>query len=274
MSGLELLFIDGGATVTALAGAGAAALGYKQRNDDDDRFVGSEEELCWLRSNLRQAHNSLDAGHSALTAAWRGPLSLFSSRDESAAIERGVPKWAASVVRGARGLVDEAAGLGDLADVYEAQLRLAEQGDSQSTRGVLRAPVLELSARIEGLAQRSTEAVPAVVLSRDAFDGGGGSGGESKALLQVWKFLEPPSPIAKEEMELPLGILRDRGRLGEFWRSAETAGQSYGQALSRLTEQHRQRLQGEETGNTSKGTAEEIEYSSYVYAYMSNDSSS
>lgn len=262
MSGLELLFIDGGATVTTLVGAGAAALGYKQRRTDDDQFVGSEEELCSLRSNLRQAQNSLDAGHGALTAAWRGPLSLFGSRDESAAIERGVPKWATSVALGARGLVDEAAGLGDLADVYEAQLRLAEQGDSQSNRGVLRDPVLDLSERIEDLAQRSTEAVPAVVLSRDAFD----SGDQVRASEYVWRFLESPSPIARKRVELPLGILQDRGVLGEFWRSAENASQSYSEALVRLAERHRQQLNMEE--GTRERAAEDSDYSSYVYSYM------
>lgn len=58
----------------------------------------------------------------------------------------------------ARRLIDEAAELGDLGDVYHTQLELAQKAG----RGVLRQPVHELLKKLEHLALRLRQHVPCV----------------------------------------------------------------------------------------------------------------
>ncbi|CAE8731429.1 unnamed protein product, partial [Polarella glacialis] len=230
-SGLELLFLDGGATVAGLVGAGAAALGYEQRRRDDEELAESLEEFQYLRVVLVEAKVCAHAGHRAVTAAWRGPLSLFGQREEAAAAERGVPAWAAAAACAARGLADEAAELQDLADVYEAQLERLS---------------LDLTTQALG--------VPSVILAREAFDTLDAVQSQSEPPRHVSRALEVASAAAAvrelrhmkerarkqqldqvgdtdsedrgevdDDEELPIAILRDRKLLGELWRRPSEA---------------------------------------------------
>ena len=45
MSGLEMLFMDGGATVAGVLSAAAAVLGYKQQKEDDIELVDQPPDL-------------------------------------------------------------------------------------------------------------------------------------------------------------------------------------------------------------------------------------
>ncbi|CAE8590955.1 unnamed protein product, partial [Polarella glacialis] len=242
-SGLELLFLDGGATVAGLVGAGAAALGYEQRRRDDEELAESLEEFQYLRVVLVEAKVCAHAGHRAVTAAWRGPLSLFGQREEAAAAERGVPAWAAAAACAARGLADEAAELQDLADVYEAQLMLA----ARVGRSLRRAPVRQLEAQLERLSLDLTTQVPSVILAREAFDALDAVQSQSEPPRHVSRALEVASAAAAvrelrhmkerarkqqldqvgdtdsedrgevdDDEELPIAILRDRKLLGEL----------------------------------------------------------
>lgn len=172
MSGLELLFFDGGATVAGLLSAGAAALGYQQHRRDGEELVTAPEEICHFRQALVGSHGSVERSHSALTAAWGRPLSLFGQREEEEALARGVCPRAVAAVRQAQALVEEAAELGDYADVYESQLELAASGRAPGQCcSLLRAPPYELVARLRDLERRLTAHVPRLALARMAFDG-------------------------------------------------------------------------------------------------------
>jgi len=168
MTGMEVLaVVVGGAYVAPLVGVGAAGLkGFSANKKDYEELIFGVDR-CRLRHNLREAHESVKAGHVALTASWRGPLSLFSNRAEKEAVGRGVPVWAVLTVRKAQRLVDKASEMGDLADVYDAQFDLARRKGT----GVTKDPVFELAERMDSLGQRLTLHVPALVLARQAFDG-------------------------------------------------------------------------------------------------------
>jgi len=139
MTGVEILFtpfFDGGATVTALIGAGATALGYRQYHRDEEELFSAAELAHW-RSALHDVRLSVDASHQAITAAWGSPLSLFREDDEAlAALPQGASILAS--VKMAKTLVEEASQLDDFEDVYEAQFFVAER----EGKGVLREPVL------------------------------------------------------------------------------------------------------------------------------------
>ena len=156
MSGLEL-FMDGGATLAGAVSAGAALLGYKQQKEDDSELVEDEEELERLRQNLGEAITSTCAAHAAITAAWGESLSLF--------VARGAQSLAVEALEAAKRLVEEAAELEDLADVYDAQLQLA----ITKRRGLRRTPLRHLETRLDGLSLALTAHVPAVVLAKEAF---------------------------------------------------------------------------------------------------------
>ena len=156
MSGLEL-FLDGGATFAGLLSAGAVVVGYKQQKEDDSELVEDEEELEILRKNLSEATTSACAAHTALTVAWGQPLSLFKG-------DMSQISWATEAVDMAKGLVELAAELEDLADVYDAQLHLA----ISKRRSLLRWPLGRLEAKLEEMQLVLTAQIPAVVLAKEA----------------------------------------------------------------------------------------------------------
>lgn len=270
MSGLELLFVDGGTTVAGIVSAGAAALGvgYKQHRRDEEQLA-TPEELFLLRQMLRQAHSSVDAGHRALTATWQGPLSLFAAREEQAATARGVPPWAIAAVLKAQRLVDTAAELGDLTDVYEAQLIIAEKED----KGAQWAPVRALEERLDALGLQLTTHIPALIIAREAFDatavGGGAAATAGAALLQGSEragAVQPApqgavtgGPHEEQLEELPIAILRNRSRLGEVWASVSAVGQEYDRAMRRSLERRR---------NRDRPQDEPLEISPWALAYV------
>lgn len=73
--------------------------------------------------------------------------------------------WAVEVVEEAKELVESAAELEDLADVYDAQLQLAKSHG----RSLLRSPLLRLEERLDELSLVLTSQIPAVVLAKEAF---------------------------------------------------------------------------------------------------------
>jgi len=171
--------------------------------------MGEARELRGLLSHSREA---VGASHRAVTAAWRGPLSLFEERDARKAFSNGVPAWAVACICKARRLVDSSAELGDLGDVYDAQLQLAERDG----RGIIRAPVLALVAELDVLTLQLGGHEPFVLAAREAFDkpvaplqDDTPSEGMERALAELANSVHT---------ELPISILRDRGRLGEIWR--------------------------------------------------------
>eukprot|EP00747_Dinoflagellata_sp_TGD_P206535 gnl/TRDRNA2_/TRDRNA2_80234_c0_seq1.p1 gnl/TRDRNA2_/TRDRNA2_80234_c0~~gnl/TRDRNA2_/TRDRNA2_80234_c0_seq1.p1 ORF type:complete len:428 (+),score=95.29 gnl/TRDRNA2_/TRDRNA2_80234_c0_seq1:14-1297(+) len=213
MSGLEVLFIDGGATVSGLAAAALSAIGYKQSQKDDEELAKVEQLPDMLRL-LQEAHAKMDAKHSQMTSTWRCPLSLFGEREASAAASRGVPSEAIAAVWAGQRLVDEAAALVDRCDVYEAQLSIAIRDGSQG-KGLLRAPVCKLTESVNSMSLRLERYIPRMVSARKAFDA------PQDAVLADLQVDEAEAEIAKSlslDLELPIAVLRDRGRLGELWR--------------------------------------------------------
>jgi len=168
MSGLEILFLDGGAAFTALTVGAASALGLRnRRRHGRDGAEVSGKELEGLRLELEKAHESVTEAHKALARTWgRGPLSLFDSRSKDQAATHGVPAWAVCCVEGAAGLVHEAAQVCDLADTYEAQASAA----LTEKCGVERVPVVELIDRLEDLAERLKASMTRLTMARTAFD--------------------------------------------------------------------------------------------------------
>lgn len=231
MSGLEFL----------LAVPVAAALGYRQHQQDNEELVGFED-LPQLREVLRKVQESVDSGHSSLTTVWGTPLSLFSKADETSAEEQGVPAWAVASIRMGQRLVDEAAELRDMTDVYEAQLLVAEREDNKG-RGVLRSPVLTLIGCLEELAPRFAAQVSCLILARDAFDRPADAPGDDPTV----RFHSSALP-AEWYKDLPIKILRGRGRLGELW--------AVGEALNRVLARH---------GETA---SESPELSPWVLSYL------
>jgi len=265
MSGLELLFLDGGTTVAGIVGAGATALGFRQHRRDADELA-LPEELPALRQMLRQAHASVEAGHLAFTAVWQSPLSLFGPKAEKAAEDRGVPTWAIAAVCKARRLVEKAAELGDLTDVYEAQLMVAER----ECKGVQWVPVRALEARLDHHGLQLTTHVPVLIIARDAFDA---TSGDSTAASSIGTGGLPARQTTAQAAaglagnmednkleELPIAILRDRGALGELWGSVNSVGKAYGEAL--------QRAVARRTGDAEEVPEEPPELSPWVQAYM------
>jgi len=150
------------------------------------------------------------------------------------AAARRVPSWAISCVVDGRRLVDEAAELDDLVDVYDAQIQVAER----DACGVLRDPVYALAGQLEGLASRLTAHVPRLIAARDAFDEPRGAEvGAATAPAEAGSAAEECGAAAEEcgaAAELPIAILRSRGRLGEVWHSASSASQFYAEPFKRM----------------------------------------
>mmetsp|Transcript_110698 Transcript_110698/g.196093 ORF Transcript_110698/g.196093 Transcript_110698/m.196093 type:complete len:248 (-) Transcript_110698:302-1045(-) len=182
------------------------------RCTEGEELVGSKELEQFIRL-LQHHHKSMDVSHRALTAAWQEPVSLFSRAAEARAREHGVPPWAVAVVRTAQGLVDKASELGDVTDVYEAQLVLAVR----EGRALLRAPLHEAIQCLKDLSIRLAAHVPATISARIAFDEkeGAESGGAQKVLKHP--SVDRPRrcpPLRDEEEQLPLAILEEKSESG------------------------------------------------------------
>ncbi|CAE7199591.1 unnamed protein product, partial [Symbiodinium natans] len=78
-----------------------------------------------LRRALQRAQGRMDAEHRVATTTWCAPLSLFDEAAQRHAATGGIPDWAILTVLKARRLVEQAAGLGDLTDVYEEKGRMS-----------------------------------------------------------------------------------------------------------------------------------------------------
>lgn len=246
MSGLEV-FLDGGATFASLLSAGAAVVGYRQQKEDDLELVEDVEEVEQLRKNLSEAATSACAAHAALTAAWGQPLSLFRG-------PVGMPQvqvaWAVEVLEVAKELVESAAELEDLADVYDAQLQLAKSHG----RSLLRSPLLRLEERLDELSLVLTSQIPAVVLAKEAFTLGDTFAVKPVHAMAAMKAATSFSQGSLKSMELPLAILQDRQLLGELWRVGPGRMEVLARAIAR---------------RAPASPAKEVpEYSPYVADYL------
>ncbi|CAE7452353.1 D27 [Symbiodinium natans] len=242
MSGLEMLFMDGGATVAGVLSAAAAVLGYKQQKEDDIELVDQPPDLELLRGNLADAYTSACAAHAAATAAWGEPLSLFRASGDC-------PPWAEAVGQSAKDLVDKASELEDLADVYDSQLQLA-LSDGKSLQ---RAPLEALVEKLNELTIVLTQQVPALIVARDAMSNGLGPRG-----AQAEEAVQAATQFVLEE-PLPIAIMRERQLLGELWRTGPGRMEALARAIARRT--------GREPPE-STSPAEEPDYASYVAAYL------
>lgn len=127
--------------------------------------AGNLRAGCMQRT-LRRAQRAVEVLHKEVTATWREPLSLFDSFAGEAAVERGVPQWAAQVVQLAVKMVDTAVGVDDLRHRYEMQIDAAVR----DSRKIDRTPIVNLLERCDRLAEHIRELVPLLVEAREAFD--------------------------------------------------------------------------------------------------------
>ncbi|CAE7812451.1 unnamed protein product [Symbiodinium microadriaticum] len=116
-----------------------------------------------LRGVLLRAQQRMDAEHRVATSTWRAPLSLF---DERQASNGGIPDWAIRTVLKARRLVEQAAGLGDLTDVYEAQILTAQR----EKRGIARAPLLRHLENLDSATEQLRAHHPYLEAAKNAFN--------------------------------------------------------------------------------------------------------
>lgn len=157
------------------------------------------EQLC---RSLQRSQQKLDAEHQVATATWGAPLSLFSESAHQRATESGVHDWAILTVMKARRLVEEAAVLGDLTEVYKAQILTAQR----EKRKVLREPLLRHLERLDGLAEELQAHQPYLRAAKDAFSGPKADARETGL---------PSSPSVKNpthEKESPVVIIQPRSR--------------------------------------------------------------
>lgn len=275
MSGLEVLFMDGGVTVSAAVAAIGARLGFKE-HERDEKELASPEELRELLTLLKKAHDGLDSEHRAMTDVWGAPLSLFNERAAHAALEAGVPQWALACVRKAQRLIGESAGLGDRADVYTAQLQVAERDG----KGLLLQPVRDLVEQLEELAQLLSLHLPLLQRSRNAFSAPAEYTDDQ--LADDADFPDQGSTFSISHMisdadvspEAPMGILRQRGQLGVAYRSVRKAGAKAVHVVGALPAQavHAVEalpalLQADAASSAETGGRQDIEYQPYVSDY-------
>lgn len=228
MSGLELLFIDGGTTVGIVAGAAAEWLGFKQKQRDDKTLASDQGEIQELQRTLQEVHDDFNKQHAALINVWRSPLSLFSEADVEAAEAKGVPLWAAPCALKAQRLIQEGVELCDFAEVYLTQINIAKNGRT----GLVKKPVQTLIARLEELAHRIQLHVPYLKVARRAFDEPSSSsedkpltGLPSRSVSSMFVSSSPSSSLSRQQSDLPIAILKDRGLLGKFWQLQSAAAQ-------------------------------------------------
>jgi len=224
MSGIELLFIDGGTTLGLVAAGVAERFGFKQKKQDDKDLVSKPEEILELTRSLQEALEALRTQHTAIVNAWRSPLSLFTEADVEAATSKGVAAWAAPCVKKAQKLSEEAAECVDLGEVYVVQLTRA-RNDNQ---GLLREPVGTLVTKTQNLTERIQVHLPLVKGARRAFDDPSGED-QDELLASIVPDIKSSSSFGstntvqsnEDVAVLPMAIFRDRSRLGEFWRLQE-----------------------------------------------------
>lgn len=237
--------MDGGATFAGLLSAGAALVGYKQQKEDDSELVDDEEELERLRKNLGEACISACAAHSAITAAWGQPLSLFKAEGSQLQVQ-----WL-KVLEFAQALVEKAAELEDLADVYDAQLHLA----ITQHRSLRRTPVHVLEGKLDEISLLLTSQIPAVVFAKEANTHGDVTRLQSALAARCHQDSEAEGKSLTASEELPLAILQDRKLLGELWRVGPGRMEVLARAIARRT------------GRTPMPEGP-TEYSSYVADYL------
>lgn len=257
-----MLFMDGGVTVSAVLGAAAVRLGL-QEAERDSRELAGPKDLRRMRAQLEEVHSAVAAAHRALAEAWGGPLSLFDERAEQSALESGVPEGAIACVRKAQALIDEAAELGDRADVYETQLRIAES----SGAGLLREPVAQLIVNLTCLAQRLSAHCAPLREARCGFDSPSRWEGTELAKngpcqRQLHNADRDRIVDADYCSEAPMGILRERGAFGVAYRSVQKTGQKAANAVSIFFDTPPTLDAAPVSGRRS------VEYSAYVADYL------
>lgn len=115
---------------------------------------------------LRRSHRALFAVLKAAIEVWRSPLSLFDDRAEAVALDSGVPAWSVTCVAHARELTDRASELHDLADVYGAQIHVADRDG----KGIHRESMRRQLDKLDALSQSLRDHVPLLLAARVAFD--------------------------------------------------------------------------------------------------------
>ncbi|CAJ1351688.1 unnamed protein product [Effrenium voratum] len=210
-------------------------------------------EFSLLRKNLAEAYTSLCAAHSAITSAWGQPLSLFkrAARDaEEEAADEAEPEVALEVVEGAKRLVERAAALEDLADVYDAQLQLATGAGAgaSATRCVRRGPVQALEAELEELSLKLSGRIAALLRAKEALE-------TNQPLAEVEAFED----AGCDPEDFPLAILQERQLLGELWRVGAGRMEVLARVIARRSGQ---------TPPAAKEGEESPNYSSYVHDYL------
>lgn len=197
----------GAAKAAGAAGAGAALV--KLGNDLESvarSSYSNADDGQDLREQLRSAHHGVDIGHREATTIWRSPLSLFDDKS----VDADVPLWAVRSVLEAQALVEEAAELGDLTDVYEAQIVTAEN----ERRLFLHAPVCKLINRLDDLRLRLNTHLPCLAAARKAFDAPTEAVRESPLGPPMEAALEPKSTDdIVVTVDLPLAILETKSDL-------------------------------------------------------------
>jgi len=218
MAGLELMFIDGGVTAGAVATAAAGWLGFKQRAEDGEELA-TTKELPQLCQDLEEKRRICHDKHSELTRAWGPPLSLFSQRDASNAVARGVSYDHVEVVTSAKMLAERQPELIVLADVYVTQLERAMR-EGRWSKGLLKTPVTDLTIQLDDMSQALAAHTKLVQLARVAFDSAAPvenvlqpAGGSSAA-----RGLRRLQTCQEQVDSLPVSIIRDKGivRVGKI----------------------------------------------------------
>lgn len=123
----------------------------------------SAKKLCCA---LQSARDRVAREHQSCSTAWRSSLSDFNEYDEQHARERGVPAWAVVVVAKAQMLIEEAACIYKLLDVYETQVQVAKREGV----ALLRGPLLQMLEMCEFVARRLHAYVEPLESARAAFD--------------------------------------------------------------------------------------------------------
>jgi len=139
-----------------------AALRGEQESAHEAIAISAER----LHDALQRANHGVHAEHRSATNVWRSPLSLFDSRAEATARQKGIPSWAIDAVLKAQRLGFEAAQLGDRTDAYKMQIDMAKR----ERRGIARAPLLRQLEQLDLLAQRLREHAPILQAARALFD--------------------------------------------------------------------------------------------------------
>lgn len=128
----------------------------------------SEEAIPALRLGraLRHACRAADAEHRRLAQVWREPLITFGGAAATRAATAGVQEWALAAAQRAAQLTALLSVLQERAESYQEQLRVARRSQQQ----VARAPLLQVIARLDSLAEELRGLIPSLGVARVAFD--------------------------------------------------------------------------------------------------------